>query len=130
MESDHRSIAILAPLEEAFELMQKILFQPFDLTKWLVIGFAAWLATFFSGGTFNFRPFNKGGWHWEGYHYGPPIEFHAPPPWAIPLILIGSLVVLAFVIVLLWLNARGRFMFTDCIVRNRAAIVEPWLEYR
>jgi len=27
-------------------------------------------------------------------------------------------------------KARGTFIFTDCIVRNRAAIVEPWHEYR
>src|SRR5581483_2236455 len=26
--------------------------------------------------------------------------------------------------------ARGIFVFTDCIVRNRAAIKEPWREYR
>jgi hypothetical protein len=29
-----------------------------------------------------------------------------------------------------WLRARGRFIFVDCIVRNRAAIVEPWKEFR
>src|SRR4029077_13262601 len=29
-----------------------------------------------------------------------------------------------------WLRARGRFIFVDCVVRNRAAIVEPWKEFR
>jgi hypothetical protein len=37
-------------------------------------------------------------------------------------------IVLAFV--WLWITARGRFIFTDCIVKNRAAISEPWREYR
>jgi hypothetical protein len=30
----------------------------------------------------------------------------------------------------MWLGARGRFIFTDCIVRNRAAILAPWKELR
>ena len=29
-----------------------------------------------------------------------------------------------------WVRARGIFIFTDCIVRNRTAIKEPWREYR
>jgi hypothetical protein len=37
---------------------------------------------------------------------------------------------LAFVIALTWLKARGNFIFTDCIVRNQAAIAGPWREYR
>jgi hypothetical protein len=36
---------------------------------------------------------------------------------------------LALFLLILWLNSRGRFIFTDCIVRNRGAIVEPWREY-
>jgi hypothetical protein len=28
------------------------------------------------------------------------------------------------------LRARGRFIFVDCIVKNRGAIVEPWREFR
>ena len=30
----------------------------------------------------------------------------------------------------MWITARGRFIFTDCVVKNRAAIAEPWREYR
>lgn len=131
MQPHDRPIEIFAPFSEAFELMRKILFQPFDLTKWFVIGFAAWIATFFSGGGFGYRHFfGDGDWHWRSYDHGPPISWHDTPPWAIPLILIGGPVILAMVIVLLWLNSRGRFVFTDCIVRNRAAIAEPWREYR
>ena len=43
-------IEIFKPFGEAFELMKKILFQPFELRKWLVIGFAAWLANLGAGG--------------------------------------------------------------------------------
>ncbi|HST29972.1 MAG TPA: hypothetical protein VLK27_03960, partial [Chthoniobacterales bacterium] len=37
---------------------------------------------------------------------------------------------LVLIVVLTWLRARGNFIFTDCIARNRAAIAEPWREYR
>jgi hypothetical protein len=40
------------------------------------------------------------------------------------------LFVLSLIVLLVWLRARGRFIFTDCVVRNRAAISEPWREFR
>jgi hypothetical protein len=132
MDSNERPIEIFAPFGEAFELTRKILFQPFDITKWFVIGFAAWLATFCNGAGFNYRSYGKGNWDWDwrAHHHGPPFSIHDAPPWVIPLILFGSLVGLALVALLLWLNSRGRFIFTDCIVRNRGAIAEPWREFR
>ncbi len=42
-------IEIFKPFGDGFELMKRILFQPFDLKKWLVIGFAAWLANLGGG---------------------------------------------------------------------------------
>ena len=44
MNGSEPKIEIFKPFGEAFELTKKILFQPFDLKKWFVIGFAAWLA--------------------------------------------------------------------------------------
>jgi len=55
MNGTEPNIEIFKPFGEAFELMQKILFQPFDIKKWLVIGFAAWLANLGGGGGFNYR---------------------------------------------------------------------------
>lgn len=131
MEPNDRRIEIFAPFGEAFELTKKILFQPFDLGKWFVIGFAAWLATFFSGGGYSYKHyFGKGDWNWHARHQGAPFSLHDMSPWMIPAVIVGILCAVAFITLFLWLNARGRFMFTDCIVRNRAAIVEPWREYR
>src|SRR5205823_13656719 len=47
------------------------------------------------------------------------------------LVLIAVLVIvfLALLILWLWITARGRFIFIDCIVRNRATIAEPWREF-
>ena len=56
MNGTERNIEIFKPFGEAVELMKKILFQPFDLKKWLVIGFGAWLANLGSGGGgFNYQ---------------------------------------------------------------------------
>jgi hypothetical protein len=48
----------------------------------------------------------------------------------IPLVIVGAIVVLVIIFVLMWVASRGRFIFTDCVVRNRAAITLPWKEYR
>ena len=131
MDPSEQRIEIFAPFGESFELTKKNLFQPFNIGKWFVIGFAAWLATFFTGGGVNYRSWNRNGdWSWKSQHHGAPFSLHDAPPWVIPAIIVGLLVVLALVTLLLWLNARGRFMFTDCIVHNRGAIAEPWREYR
>jgi len=127
MNGPEPKIEIFKPFGEAIELMKKILFQPFDLKKWFVIGFAAFLSGHFGGVGFNF-PTNFGN-----------VRPHAAQrinlleqwkPW-LPVIIIGFVIfVLALVIVLTWLKSRGSFIFTDCVVRNRSAIVEPWREYR
>jgi len=54
MNGTEPKIEIFKPFGEAFELMKGILFQPFDVKKWFVIGFAAWLANLGSGG-FNYQ---------------------------------------------------------------------------
>ena len=121
-------IEIFKPFGEAFELMTKILFQPFGLKKWLVIGFAAFLTGHFSGVGFNF-PTNFG--NFRQPHTAQKINLLEQwKPW-LPVIIIGIVIfVLALVIVLMWLKSRGSFIFIDCIVRNRGAIAEPWREYR
>src|SRR5262249_9005005 len=109
--------------------MKKILLQPFDLKKWLVIGFAAWLANLGGGGggggNFNY-PNNR---HEEAHKLNETIG-QIPQPLLITGICILISVVLLFIVVFAWLRARGRFILLDCIVRNRAAIVEPWKEFR
>src|SRR5437868_14857484 len=58
--ADEPKIEIFQPFGEAFELMKKILFQPFDFKKWLVIGFVAWLANLAGrGGGFNYQYYRR-----------------------------------------------------------------------
>lgn len=129
--TESRRIEIFAPFGEAFELMQNMLFRPFDLGKWFVIGFAAWLATFFGGMGFGYRwNFRDHHWNWRFEHHGGPIQIHNAPAWAVPFMVLAVLIVLAVVALFIWINSRSRFVFTDCMVRNRGAIVAPWKEYR
>ncbi len=134
MNGTEPKIEIFKPFEEAFELTKKILFRPFDITKWFVIGFAAFLANLAGGVHFgNFNPnWNRHG-AWRAFAtrstmgIGPADQW---PMWVIPLFFGGVVLCLALVFVLMWVGARGRFIFTDCIVRNRGAIVQPWNEFR
>ena len=40
------------------------------------------------------------------------------------------IVVIVMILLFMWIGSRGRFMFIDCIVRNRGAIQEPWREFK
>ena len=129
MNGNEPRIEIFKPFGEAFDLMKKILFQPFELKKWLVIGFAAWLANLGAGGggigNFNY-PDNRR----EGAQKFNEAIGQIPQPVLITGICVLVCVVLLLIVLFAWLRARGRFIFVDCVVRNRAAIVEPWKEFR
>jgi len=123
-------IEIFRPFGEAFELTNKILFQPFDLKKWFVIGFAAFLSGHLAGVGFNFpSPFGN----FQSHGTTPEVispHFEQWKPWLVVAVVVLALLFFALLIALTWLKARGNFIFTDCIVRNQAVIAGPWREYR
>ena len=130
-------IQILAPFNVALEWTKQVLFRPFDLEKWLVIGFAAFLSHFAGGGTgFNFNPAslrNRGNWNWDFRTTSH--QFYSTTDhvslWLVLFITATAFIfIMALVLVLLWIGCRGRFMFVDCVARNRGAIREPWHEFR
>src|SRR6476659_6735499 len=129
MNGNGSKIEIFKPFGEAFELMKKILFQPFDLKKWLVIGFAAWLANFGAGGG-GFGNFNYPNNRRESAQKFNETISQIPQPVLITAICVLVCGVLLLIVLFAWLRARGRFIFVDCVVRNRAAIVAPWKEFR
>jgi hypothetical protein len=132
MDATARRIEIFAPFTAAFEYTKLVLFQPFDLTKWLTIGFAAFLAGLADGTRLGFG----GGWggpDFKGKSFSTDTTGLAEQfasPLFIALMVAISIVVLVVLLLFMWLGARGRFMFIDCVVRNRGAIEEPWREYR
>jgi hypothetical protein len=125
-------IRVVKPFSDAVELTKQILFRPFDLKKWFIIGFAAWLSHL-GGGGFNF---NTGYSNRSDIRRNPVFQqfsdtLHHTPTWVIVLVVVVVVVLfLCLIILFAWLRARGRFMFVDCVVRNRAAIAEPWREFR
>jgi hypothetical protein len=138
MNGNEPQIEIFRPFGEAFEWMKKMLFQPFDIAKWLVVGFAAFLSNLSGNANFNYsRNIGRGGdWNFRSMsHDGAGASgSREAGEWlascAIPLIVLLVLVVLAIIVAVLWVGCRGRFIFTDCIVHNRGAIAAPWREYR
>jgi hypothetical protein len=123
-------IEILAPFGAALEWMKAMLFRPFDLVRWLTIAFAAFISgSWGSGANFRSNQWGRGNWSYRMHRYDD-FSDGTIPAWLIALIVVGVLLAIVLAFVWLWITARGRFIFTDCIVKNRAAISEPWREYR
>jgi hypothetical protein len=131
MNGDEPKIEIFKPFGEAFELTKKILFQPFDLRKWCVIGFAAFLAHLGSGFNFNYNYNRPAGVRQLPAGTREILDaLHQIPVWLLVLgVVFLVTLILAMMVVFAWLRARGRFMFIDCIVKNRGAIAEQWREF-
>src|SRR5438045_4297367 len=133
MNGPARKIEILAPFNQAIELTRLSLFRPFDIPKWLVIGFAAFLSGWLNSGGGSINPWSFRGWNTSNAQ--PTFQFRSfnidhAGVFFLVLIAVLVIVVLTFLILWLWITALGRFIFIDCVVRNRAAIAEPWREFR
>ena len=121
-------IAYIEPLESAWGRMKDLLFRPFDISRWLVIGFCAWLATLGEsggGGSFNFPADHRTG-GLKGI--GAFIYQHL----ALIISIVTGLVVFAIIVglVVAWLSSRGKFMFLDNALTGRAEIVDLWRRWR
>jgi hypothetical protein len=124
-------IEIVAPFGAAFEWMKAMLFRSFDFAKWLTIAFAAFIAgSWGGGGGGNLgRVGRLGDGDWK-YHVTKNGDWPDFTPWIIALAIGVGLIVIVLSLIWMWVSARGRFVFTDCVVKNRGAIGEPWREYR
>lgn len=121
-------IELIAPLGKALRHTGKVLFEPFDMGKWFVIGFCAWLATLGQGGgpsfgyNFNSNSFRQGSREAR--------QFIESLPWMIPLIIGASILGLILYLLFLWLSSRGKFMFLYCAINNCAFVKYPWAQFR
>ncbi len=128
------SISYSHPLSLGWGRMKKALFQPFDITKWVRIGFTAWLAGLAdcssgSGGSNSGRNNN---FEWDDFFNFPQTawDWLIDNPLWFNLIILG--VVLLFIIgtVIIWISSRGKFMFLHNVANNKDEISIPWHEYR
>ncbi len=70
--SHPREIGVTEAIEPAYERVKQMLFKPFNLTKWITIGFCAWLAGFgeSGGGGGGFNGYTGGDHHFNGDNGG------------------------------------------------------------
>ncbi|MFM1942564.1 MAG: hypothetical protein RI897_1546 [Verrucomicrobiota bacterium] len=130
-------LSVLDPVGLAFERMKQVLFSPFDLSRWLAIGFCAWLAMLGqSGGGSGGGSYTGGGSGGGGRDFDVERELERGWDWVVENaywlvpVVVGVMVVgLIFWVLLTWLSSRGQFMFLHCVVTNRAEVREPWVRY-
>lgn len=123
------TIDVIAPINPAMQRVKTMLFAPFDLSKWLAVGFGAWLAYLgegWSGSNFNMPPRHRGrqgdledAWRYIIDNLG----------WLVPLAAFGVLVGLAVWLLFTWLSSRGHFMFLNSVARDTPEIADPWRRY-
>jgi MFS family permease len=123
-----------APLSRGWERMSKALFKPFDLGKWFAAGFTAFLAGLADGFGNNGSSYipGKDDWNLDKITEFPGIAWQwllDNPFWS-GLIICGILLLIALGILLLWLSSRGKFMFLDNVVHDRALVSKPWDQFR
>jgi hypothetical protein len=126
--------------EKAWQRMAVILFQPFDVAKWGLIGFNAFLAGLAEGNVSFNNPVSLNNEKTQ-YHFNSlPDALKAfkdfrtwvgtlpDNPWLKVILCVAAACVVIW-LVLSWVGCRGEFVFLDNIVRNRAALAWPWQRY-
>lgn len=131
------NVSVINPIGDAFKRTGQVLFRPFDITKWFILGFCAFLAYLGEGG---------GPWYNQGSYrrsasqrmgeFGPEgvqrvVDWiNSNLAWIIAGAVALYLLIIAISGVFIWLRCRGQFMFIDGVVLNRPAVVEPWKSFR
>ena len=132
MNTQTPAVSVTVPFGQAIGRVKLVLFRPFDLGKWFVIGFCAWLAHLGEqgfGGNFNF-----GGGHGRGgsarHEFEQAKEFVMNNLyWIIPVVVAVVAICIALWLVFTWLNSRGKFMFLHCVALDKAEVVVPWHKF-
>jgi hypothetical protein len=126
-------ISVVEPVSPALERVKRVLFQPFSLGKWFVIGFGAWLAHLGESGGFHFSVPGGGGNN-GGASFQHEFE-HARDfvlsnlGWILPLVALAAVAALALWLLTLWLNSRGKFVFLHCVALDKAEVSQPWNQF-
>ncbi len=130
------NIEYVRPLSLGWERMKKALFRPFDLRKWLVVGFTAFLAGAFDstggGGGSGRGSLKYNVDDWDGV-FNTPSEIRfwlAGHPTAAAFIFMGVIALVVLIVVFTWLSSRGKFMFLDNVARDKDNVTAPWYEFR
>ena len=123
-------VSVVDPIGPAIERVKMVLFRPFRLERWIVIGFCAWLAGLGEGGS-------GGGGGRAQYNVSNGEQLRrmiddargfvtANLYWLLPVVIITLIVIVALWLLFVWLSSRGRFMFLYCVAQNKAEVKNPW----
>ncbi|OQX87355.1 hypothetical protein B6D60_04065 [candidate division KSB1 bacterium 4484_87] len=127
-------IQYFEPLSRAWNYMVNALFKPFDIGKWFVLGFSAFLADLLEGPGFS------GANHWKTGNYKglhglfsiPELikEWFLEHPGIVALIISGVFLAIAIAVLFVWLSSRGKFIFLDNVIHDRALVTQPWYKFK
>ncbi len=124
------ALSVTDPVSAALDRTKRILFKPFDIRKWFVLGFCAFLAYLgeAGGGGPPGGGGGGGGGGPSGAEVGDWIKANIGVVIAVGLIVLTVVIVIGLLV--LWVRSRGKFMFIDGVVHNRGAVVAPWKAFR
>jgi len=135
MTTQAKEMSVTLPVGQALDRVKKVLFQPFDIGRWFLIGFCAWLAYLGEGGGsfpgnyhFGDRHGHGGQSIRQGLDQARDYVLHNLA-WIVPLVIALVLVSLSLWVLMLWLSSRGRFMFLHCVALNAAEVRAPWARF-
>ena len=136
-------ISVIDPITPAIDRVKLILFRPFDLGKWFIIGFCAWLAYLGTGGGGNPGGGGGGGPRYTVSHkeseareqlkeFVESARYYVSDniSWIVPVAVIVITLIILIGFLVAWLNSRGKFMFLHCVATNKAQVVFPWHKFR
>lgn len=131
------NISYSEPLSRAWLRMKIMLFRPFDMGTWFVLGFTAFLASLADNagdGGGNLTNRLQGDSDFEnigefGRNFGEAAQSFFDSGWGVGLFLLGGTAVIVFGLLFLWLSSRGRFMFLDNLIHRRTEVKKPWHEF-
>ena len=117
--------------------MVAMLFRRGSAQKWFVVGFSAWLAGLAGEGGYKLggssgnegdRGYDGWGSAFGGVREG--WEWFQSNEVMAGVIFGAVLFALALAVLVLWISSRGKFIFLDNVLEDRATIAEPWKRYR
>lgn len=125
------NVSYFGSAQRSWDRARRMLFLPFRVETWLLVGFAAFLSELLSGGGGGGGGGGRGGLKMKdgGESLREVVDkardFFQDPFWmGIILWVVAGAVALG--VLLLWIGSRGKFVFLDAIVRERATIRESW----
>lgn len=128
-------ISVTSPLGGAWLRMKLFLFQPFDLGKWFVVGFAAFLAGLGSSGNGPLETVWNidDDWGWDRHEISAWPESMADfleeifsSLWMVGLASFLFALALVVAVLVLWVSSRARFVLLDNLVTGQQGITAPW----